>query len=452
MHNQTPISAGGRTSELTLVEPSLEDSAPKVLLLRLPPEQQLTANCYFIGHARKADVVWSREDFRAICTRLLNGNDQNNFLMAYRDKSGSPKYAKAFRAHADKRIDWAYDSIRGSAKQKTGLGFYPSNAEGKSCWGALDFDAHDGDRDRSRDLAYKAFAVLSAHPSLWIILGTSGDSGGWHLFLFSRDFYSTADWTRLLREVADKIGAPIRQGILDIFPDETRGIGKGIRAPGTWNPKSDSFDLIAFDNFSPKLNRLPSPKEMNASLGTRSTPYVETPSLPSSEKDAPFRGENGEWELAFAITSPRTRHTQLTTLVGHTFYQASRQIARKNAELQHAEARPAPYTPLAEHLAEFDALWTGMERIWVATLAPLEHEKFETLNTENERDAFRIIRNWSRADGPDFKLVAKSLARRLSLSLQGACNIRNKFCLSGILEKTADYVPHKLACRFRWLL
>src|SRR5205814_8845083 len=107
-------------------------------------------------------------------------------------------------------IAWAYDSITGKASINTGIGFYPRNAEGRSRWGAIDIDAHDGGHQRARDVAFKAFALLCRHPSLWIILGTSGQSGGWHLFIFAADFYPVSEWERLIREVAQKIRVPVQ--------------------------------------------------------------------------------------------------------------------------------------------------------------------------------------------------------------------------------------------------
>src|SRR4051812_41622992 len=118
--------------------------------LRLGP--QLATNCYFVGNAQKADAIWSCADFQTICGWMLNGNDPHHFLLVYRDKNGGPKYAKARSRDAQKIGAWTYDAIRGRAKVKTGIGFYPRNADGLTRWGALDIDAHDGDRERARDL------------------------------------------------------------------------------------------------------------------------------------------------------------------------------------------------------------------------------------------------------------------------------------------------------------
>jgi hypothetical protein len=109
----------------------------------------------------------------------------------------------------------------------------------------------------------------------------------------------------------------------------------------------------------------------------------------------------------------------------------------------------------SEHLQEFDELWDWWETRWLTELSASEREKFEALRLEsNDRPAFRIIRNFARlANDPedDFKIVAEHLATRLGVTLQTACNIRLRFCDSGILEPTAAYVPQKFAARFRWI-
>jgi len=165
-----------------------------------------------------------------------------------------------------------------------------------------------------------------------------------------------------------------------------------------------------------------------------------------------FRGENGEWQMQFAITSARSRHKKLAELVAEIFHQSSRAVARDNARLQYAEASPAPRTSLDAHLAEFDRAWDDMERQWRDTLTTLEQEKFGALSTPNDREAFRVIRNWSRHDSAsDFPIATESLAKRLRVTVQTACNIRTHFCPLGILRQTADYIPHKAAARFQWL-
>src|SRR5205823_11751041 len=142
------------------------------------------------------------------------------------------------------------------------------------------------------------------------------------------------------------------------FPNDTRGkIGYGIRAPGTWNPKTGRCGLIAFETASnsPLLletaRLLSSPKE-TTSLSARGTTREEKTSSPNREKLPLFRGERGQWATEFAITAPRQRHEQLTRLVGAAFWQCGRDVAEENARLQYEEAQPRPASSPANHLQE----------------------------------------------------------------------------------------------------
>jgi len=395
----------------------------------------LLTDCVLVGHAKKADVVFTPRQWFAMCAHMMNENPANFFLMPYRDKNGTAKFAKAFKA-----------------KSPASIGFYPTNSQRRSRWAAMDFDMHDDDQMRARDLALKAFSVLYRQPQLCVALTASaGDPvhSGWHLFIFTAEFFPCDEWTRLLRQVADQIGAPVKSGVCEIFPDECRGIGRGIRAPGTWNPKSDECGLILHETFSAFLHAELSvtSKEGNASLSVRCNTREGDQITPSSEL---FRGEHGEWVPAFAITAPRSRHAKLEALVGTAFFQVSMKVARQNAERQFHEATPAPAATLSEHLAEFNDLWAGMERIWRKKLYAAEREKINSLATDNNREAFRITRNWSQADSPDFRIVCASLANRLGVTLKTASNIRRHFCSLGILRKTAEYVPHKFSARYEW--
>jgi hypothetical protein len=228
------------------------------LTLRALPT--LLTDCVLVGHARKTDVVFTQRQFFALCKHMLNGNPANFFLIPYQDKDGKAKFAKAFRANAEKRIEWAWDTITGKANSPASIGFYPTNSQRQSRWAAMDFDIHDDDQMRARELALKAFSVLYQQPQLYVVLATSaGDPvhSGWHLFVFTAEFFPCGDWERLLRQVADQIGAPIKSGVCEIFPDGSRGIGRGIRAPGTYNPKNGQCGLVLHENISRLLPALP---------------------------------------------------------------------------------------------------------------------------------------------------------------------------------------------------
>jgi len=42
----------------------------------------------------------------------------------------------------------------------------------------------------------------------------------WYLFVFSAEFHAVDDWVRLLKRVVDQIGAELRSGVCEIFPNE----------------------------------------------------------------------------------------------------------------------------------------------------------------------------------------------------------------------------------------
>jgi hypothetical protein len=413
----------------------------------------LLTDCVLVGHAKKADVVFTPRQWFAMCAHMRNENPANFFLMPYRDKNGNAKFAKAYTAKVDDRIQWAWDTITGKAKSPASIGFYPTNAQRQSRWAAMDFDMHDDDQMRARGFALKAFAFLYRQPHLFVALTTSaGDPvhSGWHLFIFTTDFFPCDEWTRLLRQVANQIGTPVKPGVCEIFPDECRGIGRGIRAPGTWNPKNGQCGLILHETFSKILTgsiTSATPKERYAFLNVRCNTKEQDQITPNR---ALFRGEHGEWQNEFAITAPSTRHQKVLKLVGAAFLHAGQKVARRNAELQYDEAVPTAAASLPEHLGEFEQMWAGMDRKWKAKLSPTERDKFDSLSTENDCDAFRILRNWSQTDAPDFKVHCESLAKRLGVTLKTAANIRRRFCRLDIMCKTAEYVPHKLAARYRW--
>jgi hypothetical protein len=115
-----------------------------MLALRQLPT--LLTDCVLVGHARKADVVFTQRQFFAICAYMMNDNAANFFLMPYQ-KNGQAKCAKAFRADAGKRIAWAWDTITGKANSPASIALYPTNAERKSRWAGIDIDTHDRRHD-----------------------------------------------------------------------------------------------------------------------------------------------------------------------------------------------------------------------------------------------------------------------------------------------------------------
>ena len=59
----------------------------------------LLTDCVLVGHAKKADVVFTQRQWFALCVYMMNENPPNFFLMPYRDQHGKPKFAKSYKAN-----------------------------------------------------------------------------------------------------------------------------------------------------------------------------------------------------------------------------------------------------------------------------------------------------------------------------------------------------------------
>jgi hypothetical protein len=168
-----------------------------------------------------------------------------------------------------------------------------------------------------------------------------------------------------------------------------------------------------------------------------------------------YRGKDGEWEAPFAIRRPSTRRDQLKALVGHVFRQSGRDVARRNAEAQHAEAVPAPRATLAEHLKEFEEIWDWFLAQWLAELSEWGRDRYGRLASGCQRDAFRIVQSFAKAaessGARDFPFSVENVGDRLGISYQAVSVIRKRFVDDGVIKRTAPCVRMVSAARFRWL-
>ena len=406
-------------------------------------------------HPKRADAVWTRSEWTALCEHLHNGNGTTHFVMGFRDANGCKKYVRSKRLAAARAISWSWQSISGSPKSRLAFVPYSTNERLQSRWGGLDFDAHNGESDRARELSLAAFRVLLNAPGLAVILEMSG-SGGWHVWAISPDFHDTREWIRLLKSVAGKIGVPVVSSVCEIFPPDSlpSRFGKGMRAPGCWNPGTDTHSEIVWENCRTSLESVLSGKSKNAPLNYNG---LET-HFPDTKKETSFSASlYRETELLqrLGITSTGTRNAKLSGLVGEVFHQCGRDVAQRLAAAQFRSKTAATKADETEHLASFEKLWAGLADRWTATLSTAEREIFTRLETENERDAFRIVRSFGRKakqDGAaDFPIARDSLAERLGVTGKGAAWIRDKLAKLDAIAKTADYIPNKKAARFRWL-
>jgi hypothetical protein len=386
---------------------------------------------------------------------MRNDNPADEFLRVYCDSDGVSHFVKSKSSKLEQIVSWAWDSITGRAKHKVGIGFYPWNRWNTSRWAAIDFDAHDGGATRAKELAVAAFQILHKYPQFSLILATSG-SEGWHLFVFGADFYPVTDWVRLLKQIVDSIGADVRTGICEIFPNETRTGSRphAIRAPGTWNPKTNQLGAIIFTSTARLLEKK-GKKEISSFL-YHSTDGAKAGQLNDSCPPSFYCGGHHNWLEQFAITQPSTRHAQLRELVYCIFRQVSQPVGRRIADFQYQSARVQPKATLAEHLEEFEQLWSWMTTQWRAELSAAEEEIFIILRTQIERDLFRILRNFARRSRSqkekDFPFPLQHVAERLGVSFQYVSRLRQRFVNACIITQTTPSITNRSAARFQWVL
>lgn len=403
---------------------------------------------------KRADQVWTRAEWSALCEHLHNGNGQTHFVMGFQ-KDGEKQYVRSKKLPVARAISWSWCTITGKSRSNLSFSPYSSNADRQqSRWGGMDFDSHDGRTDRAQQLAFAAFRCLLNLPDLCVILETSG-SGGWHLWAISPDFHDLGEWVRLLKRIASAIGTTIADGVCEIFPPDSMPakFGKSMRAPGCWNPGSGCVSEIFWENTHTSLRTVLSGKSKTAPLNCNglNVDFLD------NERSISFSASKllQRWLDQFSINQPATRNLKLSSLVGEVFHQAGVKVARWLAEAQFRTKTATTNATEKDHLQSFNALWAGLEQSWRASLSEQELEHFGQLETDNERDAFRIIRSYARkaaSDGAsDFPVARDNLAERLGITGKGAGFIREKFTRLGIIEKVCDYQPNKAAARYCWL-
>lgn len=422
----------------------------------------LANRCYIVGEGRRADIVWSRGDFEALCEHMLNENPLEHFLAAWVDSnSGQARFAKNGRGRADKRCDWVWESITGKAKSKTSFGFYPSNEQQMSHWAAIDFDAHNGEHERARKWSLAAFELLLRNPGLFLVLCSSG-GGGFHLFIYTREYYPVGDWIVLLKQVCAFIGAPIEDGVCEILPNEraeSQRCGKGIRAPGTLNPKSGTNSLIEIETLRPLLDSLP--RSWKPRVGKVNCYSPRKDALLSLHKRTKYYSSSTagliEQEMAkFPIERVGTRNGVLTRLVGNLFFKFGREVSQKIIEEHYNRYRANLRTDIEDHLREFGIAWSGFAKKVVESLPRESQSVYEQLTTDARREGFLLIRSFAVAASAQredvFPIARASLADRLGLTEAGAGDVIRALIDADTIRLVDKCKPHQFSKTFKWQL
>jgi hypothetical protein len=410
------------------------------------------------------DTLMTKTQFVLLVNHMMNGNPVSHFLAVWRDQNGVARFAKAkpFR-NAETHASWTYDTITGKAQRKASMGLYPKTKENESTWAALDFDAHDHtQRDLAEGRAIRAFTLLLEYRDRYLILSASGR--GYHVFILAHEPRPVMEWVRMLKDTADSIGAPIQDGICEIFPSENTAeqeVGRAIRVPGSLNPATGEVEKIMAETIQPLLDRLKRQKiTQNNANRERSSSRRGKLSLVKEANSYSYRQTHGFFAAStqklienvlakYPITRMGTRNGILVQLVGELFrkfgYALSEQIGRQHYSANEANVR----TPLAEHLREFEHAWKSFVKKELARLSPSERERFDKLQTEPQREAFFLCRSFSKLNS-EFPLSRASLADRVSITPQGAGYVIDRLIELGAIKKTVDAKPHSKPACYGW--
>jgi hypothetical protein len=406
--------------------------------------------------ATNIDKLLSKAQFVSLVSHMMNGNPRSHFLTVWRDKNGGAGFAKA-KSHLDanSHANWTYDTITGKAKHTTSMGVYPKNEANESTWGALDLDAHDSSqRDVAEGWAVRAFTLLLEYPDRYLILSASGR--GYHVFILAHEPRPVSEWVRVLKNTADSIGAPIQDGVCEMFPNEntaTQPFGKAIRVPGSLNPTTGEVGKIIAHTINPLLDRLAAREAVeeqreNLSLVKEANSYSCTGAQGFSSRSTQKLIED---VLAkYPITRKGTRNGVLTKLVGELFrkfgFALAKEIVRQHYRANEANVR----TGEADNLRDFEQAWKLFRKNELARLSESERERFENLKTEAQREAFFLCRSFAKLNS-EFPLSRASLADRLSVMPQGAGCLIERLRGLGIIERTAEPKPHRSSALYRWV-
>jgi len=417
-------------------------------------------------HPVRIDELMTKAHFASLIEHMLNANPVSHFLVAWRDKDGVARFAKAKpHKNAGVHAGWTYDTIVGKAKRETSMGLYPKNTNNESTWAALDFDAHDeSQRDVAKERAIRAFTSLLEYRDRYLLLTDSGR--GYHVFIFAGQPRSITEWITLLKETVATVSTPIQDGVCEIFPGENsygQEVGRGIRVPGSINPATGEAEKIMADTIQPLLDQLAKDeaaakkanRERNSSSPRKLSLVKETNSYYCTDGRGFFAASTHRLieQLVAKYPIPRTgtRNSVLAKLVGELFHKfghaVSEQIVSRHYQTHSGNVR----TGLDEHLREFRQAWKSFRKKELTRLTQFERERFDKLQTEPQREAFFLCRSFAKLTSGEFPLSQASLADRVGLTPPGAGYVIDRLIEVGANKKTAETRPHSRCAHYRWI-
>jgi hypothetical protein len=129
----------------------------------------------------------------------------------------------------------------------------------RSRWAALRIGLGDADADTIRRRALEAFCRLQElAPRMCCILEATG-ANTWQIWAIANGYRSWSEWSTLLAKVVSRANLDDPAVRYDSFPSPAALLKPrmlGLRAPGSWNPATDTVAAIHHHNLGPLTARL----------------------------------------------------------------------------------------------------------------------------------------------------------------------------------------------------
>lgn len=437
----------------------------------------------------KATNFFSRAQHVALNLYFHNDNaPKDSFALALRE-NGKAKFFWPKNKPVVEAVEWSVNTTFGKVKPGKEASYAPvcRNKDDKSRWAAYDCDSHDGNTDRAEKLATAIYQCARRLASeLAIVLVKTAN--GWHVWLIAATYWACSKWSDLQDKIDNELGATPSPGRYERWPVKNaigEFVDKPLRSLASYNPKSNELDSIAAIHNLPVLLSIigdaggasfsKRERRDKREKGHPCTKIIReegtsTTSIDAVIAGAPATAENGAdgydpksslyklwpktWGPKFKIETTGTRHNLLANLMGEVFHQVGRDMALRIAKAQFDDRTVKTAATLDEHLEDAAQLWAGLQRRWELSLSPIEIEAFKQLKSEVQTDAFRIIRSFNRNSGlhnySDFPIGMDDLAARIGITPQYAGKLRFRFEESELIKRTQNFVPRKLANRYKW--
>ena len=235
-----------------------------------------------------------------------------------------------------------------------------------------------------------------------MLLSASGR--GYHVFVFAREPRPVAEWVRLLKDTCELVGAPIQDGVCEIFPNERtekQEVGRAIRVPGSFNPSTSEVELILADTIRALLDHLALKQKLSKPPLLKVRPFYHGNLSENKEADNSSYSTGGfcsasthkliERVIAkYPIRAKSTRNGVLLKLAGELFHKFGHELSERIVRDHYEFHKKHVTTSLREHVREFLVAWDSFLRKAIKSLSASERRIFEQLQTKPQREGVLV--------------------------------------------------------------